>query len=90
MRSAESSVLRRALSISVASELALEVFDLVAQVGTFTPDVLEARGDLLEQAVDRVTLVAEQAAARLQVPDFDRRQGHRNVPFAAGRNPSSP
>ena len=65
IRSAESSVLRSASSISRwRRQLALELLDLVAQVGAVAPDVLEARGDVVEQAVDAGTLVAERTPTR--------------------------
>ena len=44
-------------------EVELELLDLVGEVGALAPDVLEALGDLDEQGVDRVPLVAAQAAA---------------------------
>ena len=37
----------------MADEVGLELLDPVDEVGAVAPDVLEARGDLLEQPVDR-------------------------------------
>ena len=76
---------QQALELLVADEVDLELLDLVGEVGALAPDVLEAVGDLDEQRVDRVPLVAEKAAAELEVADLDRCECHRaSLPTAAG------
>ena len=55
--SAETSVVRSsAFELVEADEVALELLDLVGEVGAVAPDVLEALGDLVEQSVDDVRL----------------------------------
>jgi hypothetical protein len=41
------------LDLAVADQVALELLDLVGEVGALAPHVLEARDDLVEQRVDR-------------------------------------
>ena len=53
----------QSLELAEALEVGLELLDLVGEVGTLAPDVLEACGDLLEQPVGRRAPVAEQASA---------------------------
>ena len=50
------------LELAVPRELALELLDPVGEVGALAPDLLEAGRDLLEQLVDGLAAVAEQAA----------------------------
>ena len=55
IRSADTQrVAKRLLELLLAGELALELLELVAQVGALAPDVLEARGHVGKKLVDAV------------------------------------
>src|SRR5262245_14769001 len=60
---------KQRLELAEAHEVLFEAFDLVAQVRALTPDVLEARRDLVEETVDGRALVAEEPGARHRVSD---------------------
>ena len=64
------------LELTEAHELVLELLDLVRQVGAVAPDVLEARGDVLEHLVDERALVAEERSLEPDVPDLHRGECH--------------
>src|SRR5689334_11382986 len=53
------------LELLVAHEVALELLDLVGEVGAFTPDVLEARRDLVEEPIGLRPLVPHEAGTGL-------------------------
>src|SRR4029077_6698419 len=74
---------QEALELAEAAEVGLERFDLVREVGALAPDVLEARGDLLEQVVGgRGAIAAEGRTGRLQVSDLDGCECHVSSPQA--------
>jgi hypothetical protein len=64
------------LQLAEADELALEVLDLVSEVGAVAPDVLVALRDLFERGVDECALVAEERALDPDVLDLDGRESH--------------
>ena len=57
-------------------ELLRELVDLVGQLSTLAPDVLEAGRNLVEQALGRIALVSEQRASEADVSQFDWAIGH--------------
>src|SRR6266508_2710552 len=67
---------KRALDLFLARELALELLHLVAEVGAFAPDLLEAVDDGTEELGGDPTVVTERPPAQLHVPDFDRGERH--------------
>jgi hypothetical protein len=68
------------LEVAVAGELALEVLELVGEVGAVAPDGLEALRDLSERPLDRRRLEAERPSREGDVPDLDRAEGHGTAP----------
>ena len=65
------------LELAETDEIGFELLDLVGEVGALAPDVLEARGDILEQLVGRCDAVAaEVRAGRRDVSDLDGCEGH--------------
>src|SRR5262245_28228794 len=69
----------QALELPEAIDLGLELLDLVAEVGTLTPDLLETLDDVVEEVVHGRAFIAEQTAAELSMSDFGRRKGHLTV-----------
>src|SRR5665213_2068523 len=74
--------------LAIAHEVGLELFDLVGEVGAFAPDVLEARGNLVEQPVHRCALVADEPRARSHVSDLNWCECHSISPLS-GTDPGS-
>src|SRR5207237_5015798 len=68
------------LQLAEALEVGLELFDLVGEVCTVAPDLLEARDDLLEHAVGRRAAIAEEAAPEPDVADLDGCECHLELP----------
>ena len=62
-------------------DLGLEDVDALAELGALAPDRLEAVGDLLDLPVNVGAPVAEEPAAKREVPHFDGCQGHRRTSF---------
>ena len=59
---------QQVLEILVPHQLAFELLDAVGEVGPLPPDDLVAVGDVVEQGVDGVAVVAEQPALERHVP----------------------
>src|SRR4029077_5394670 len=65
------------LAVLELAESLLDVLDAVGQLAPLAPDLLIAVGDVLEQAVDVTTLVAEQRPPESYVSELNRRVPHR-------------
>ena len=68
------------LELAEAYDVALERLDLVGEIRTLAPHVLEARCDLQQRPFDRVPLVAEEPLRQVQMSDLHGCQCHRVSP----------
>ena len=62
-------------------QVGLKLLDPVSVISTLTPDDLEGIDDLLDRAIDRRALVAEQTSLETDMSQFNRRIGHNGPSF---------
>ena len=71
----------KAFELAEADELGLELLNLVGEVRTLAPNVLETRDDLVEQPLGRVAAVAAEGRPRRpHVSDLYRCECHGLLP----------